>query len=59
MWTWADFAQPGPGLSWLNLDRAKSKSNPKSNLDNPKMYLIHIQLNGLDLKSKNMDLDLR
>jgi len=28
-WTWADFAQPESGLSWLNLDRAKS--NPTQN----------------------------
>jgi len=27
-------------LSWLNLDWAKSKSNPKCNLDNPKLYPI-------------------
>jgi len=41
-WTWADFAQPGPESSWLNLDRTKSKSNPKYNLNNPKMYPIYI-----------------
>ena len=41
-WTWVNFAQPAPELSWLNLDRAKSKSNPKYNLDNSKMYPIHI-----------------
>jgi len=41
-WTWVDFAQPGPELSWLNLDRSKSKSNPKCNLDNPKMDPIYI-----------------
>ena len=29
-----------PELSWLNLDRVKSKSNPKCNLDNQKMYPI-------------------
>jgi len=33
--TWVDF-------SWLNLDRAKSKSNQKCNLDNPKMYPMYI-----------------
>jgi len=42
LWTWVDFAQLGPELSWFNLDWTKLKSNPKCNLDNPKMYPIYM-----------------